>query len=252
MRRRRREAAPENHERWLVSYADFITLLFAFFVVMFASGQTSRAKAKQVAESVKKGFNEQVLVESVSKMLGGPVKHVTVVERAQGTGQKSGDLSDTYTTLLGLLETEVKKGSVTLNMDPRGLVISLKEAAFFGSGNDDIPESASSTMLKIGSALARLQNPVRLEGHTDSVPIRNDRFRDNWDLSTARAIAMLHALTDQGLDTKRFSVCGYADSIPVSDNDTEEGRARNRRVDIVVLNPEASRLDGRGKLSALP
>jgi chemotaxis protein MotB len=115
-------------------------------------------------------------------------------------------------------------------------VVSLREASFFASGNDIVYPGAYSSIEKIAQAIRQLPNPVRLEGHTDSVPIHNSRFRSNWELSAARGIATLELLTSRfGVPPGRMAVAGYAETVPLESNDTEEGRARNRRVDVVIL-----------------
>jgi chemotaxis protein MotB len=140
-------------------------------------------------------------------------------------------------------------------MTPRGLVVSLRQAAFFPSGEDTIntlDPAAVSSIDKIAEVMRGLPNPVRLEGHTDSIPIHTSRFRSNWDLSAARAIAMLDFLAGRGkVPREQLAVAGYADTAPVDTNDTPEGRARNRRVDLVILNqrmrlsePGAARASG--------
>lgn len=122
-------------------------------------------------------------------------------------------------------------------MDRRGLVISLRESGFFASGGDAVYPGTYSSIEKIARAIALLPSQVRLEGHTDSVPIHNSRFRNNWELSAARSIAMLELLSTRfDIPSQRLAVAGYADTAPVESNDTEPGRAHNRRVDIVILN----------------
>jgi chemotaxis protein MotB len=124
-----------------------------------------------------------------------------------------------------------------MRLEARGLIISLREAAFFGSGDDAINAGSLTSIGKMAAVLQTLPNPVRLEGHTDSVPIHNSRFRSNWELSAARSIAMLEVLSTRfQIPAGRFAVAGYADTVPVASNDTDEGRAHNRRVDIVILN----------------
>jgi chemotaxis protein MotB len=135
------------------------------------------------------------------------------------------------------LQDEIKAGKIQVRLEPRGLVISLQQAAFFPSGGDTVEPRSLASIQKVASMLKELPNPVRLEGHTDSVPIHTPRFRNNWDLSAARSIAMLDVLTTKfEIPDERFGIAGYAATSPVSSNDTEEGRARNRRVDIVILN----------------
>ena len=241
----------ENHERWLVSYADFITLLFAFFVVMFASSQTDKSKAKQVSEAVEKALKEGSSVSippAVAKVLGG-----TVDDKGQGNAQMHGpggaqkaakeeqqqvmELSISLKTLSGQLEEEIKQGKVEVSMTPRGIVVSLKQAAFFPSGTDAVEVATMPTLEKVAKALQAVSNPVRIEGHTDAIPIHTLRFRSNWDLSAARSIAIMEVLSSRfGIAAQRVAIAGYADTVPVADNDTAEGRARNRRVDLVILN----------------
>jgi len=248
---RPKHAEHENHERWLVSYADFITLLFAFFVVMFASSQTDKSKAKQVSEAVEKALKEGHSVSippAVAKVLGG-----TVDDKGQGNAQMHGpggaqkaakeeqpevmELSMSLKTLSAELDEEIKQGKVEVSMTPRGIVVSLKQAAFFSSGTDAVDLSTMPTLEKVAGALKAVSNPVRIEGHTDSRPIHTPRFRSNWDLSAARSIAIMAVLSSRfEIASQRLAIAGYADTVPVADNDTPEGRARNRRVDLVILN----------------
>jgi chemotaxis protein MotB len=135
------------------------------------------------------------------------------------------------------LQEEIKSGKIQVRLEPRGLVVSLLQAAFFSSGGDTLDPARFSSIAKVAAVLHDLPNPVRLEGHTDSVPIHTPRFRNNWELSAARSITMLDVLSSKfEIPAERFAVAGYADTAPVASNDTEQGRARNRRVDIVVLN----------------
>ncbi len=246
MPRKRRHEEAENHERWLVSYADFITLLFAFFVVMFASSQSDHGKAKQVSESVKKAFETQALPAAVASLLGG-----TVADKGKGNAQMRGPggytreskpqemvaLLPSLKVLSKALEEEIRKGTMEISMQARGLTISFRQAALFPSGTDEVSTESYASVEKVAAAMKKIPNPVRLEGHTDSVPIHNARFRSNWDLSAARSIALLTLMTDHfGVGQGRISIAGYAESAPVESNETEEGRSRNRRVDIVILN----------------
>ncbi len=251
--RKKKPPAHENHERWLVSYADFITLLFAFFVVMFASSQADKGRAKQVSEAVKKAL-ENGKVPTIASILGG-----TVYDKGKGNDQMKGpaikqvkqqdakpedpqkkltELAPAMQTLSVELKNEIQKNQVKITLEPRGLVISLKEAAFFNSGDDVIRPSSYPIIAKLAAVIVRLNNPLRLEGHTDSIPISTPRFHSNWDLSAARSIAMLELLSAKfSVDRDRMAIVGYADTAPVDTNDTEEGRARNRRVDIVLATP---------------
>jgi chemotaxis protein MotB len=252
MARKHGPPEPENHERWLVSYADFITLLFAFFVVMFASSQTDKGRAKQVSEAVEKALNNGHSISvpaAVAKVLGG-----TVDDRGQGNAMMKGpggaqhalkdapednvvELMPSLERLNQDLETEIKAGKLEVRLEPRGLVISLRQSAFFPSGTDALDDSNMPTMRKLAELIATLPNSIQLEGHTDAVPIHNSHFKSNWELSCARAIAVLETLCGTfQLPRARFSVVGRADTVPIGSNETLEGRARNRRVDVVILN----------------
>lgn len=250
--KRKKEAAHENHERWLVSYADFITLLFAFFVVMFATSQSDKTKAKAVSDSVRDALENGEFSRAVSVVMS-HVKAEPAGPRVQPAAKSAGsapaaappgvprpaDLQQSKETLEKILEPELKAGKVQIRLEARGLVVSLREAAFFASGDDAVHPASLGSLAKVAGVIRELPNPVRLEGHTDSLPIHNSRFRSNWELSAARAIAVLELLRQRfGIPPERMTVGGYAENAPVDTNDTEEGRAHNRRVDVVVLSAE--------------
>ncbi|MGA2183732.1 MAG: flagellar motor protein MotB [Bryobacteraceae bacterium] len=254
--RKKKQPAHENHERWLVSYADFITLLFAFFVVMFASSQADKGRAKAVSEAVTKAL-EDGKMPAIAAILGG-----TVDDKGKGNEMLKGpatklkdtkveeppkkltELAPAMQTLAVELQAEIRKGQLQLTLEPRGLVISLKEAAFFASGDDAIRPSSYPIIAKLAAVILKLNNPLRLEGHTDSIPINTPRFHSNWELSAARSIAMLELLSTKfGVERDRMAIVGYADTTPVDSNNTEEGRARNRRVDIVLVSPAGMRAE---------
>jgi chemotaxis protein MotB len=251
MSRTKKHAAHENHERWLVSYADFITLLFAFFVVMFASSNQDKAKAQQVSESVRKALEEGHVVARVAAVLGG-----TVDNNGQGNAQRKGpggvkkaaqeatapqpevaELAPSLEFLSRELQEEIRAGRLKLRLEPRGLVVTLPQATYFPSGQDTIDSATYPVITKLVQVVQKLPNQVRLEGHTDSVPIHNARFRSNWDLSAARSIAMLELLATRfQVPRERLAIAGYADNVPANSNQTAEGRAQNRRVDLVIVN----------------
>jgi chemotaxis protein MotB len=251
MARKKAEEPHANHERWLVSYADFITLLFAFFVVMFASSQADKTKAQAMSEAVRDAFEKGHFATTVTAIMGGAVD-----EHGKGNGQMKGpggaqkpssddkthevELMPSLDKLSKDLEKEIKEGKIQLNLEPRGLVVTLKEAAFFPSGEDAVMPAAYSSLARIAGVVRELPNPVRLEGHTDSVPIHTARFRSNWELSSARGISIMLLFTERyEIPQKRIAVTGYADTCPVASNETEEGRAKNRRVDILIMSNRA-------------
>jgi chemotaxis protein MotB len=250
---------PQNHDRWLVSYADFITLLFAFFVMMFASTQADRTKAKAVSESVKEALEHGEFSAAISTVLGRgkhearkapaiPDPNATRENpppfQAPPPARAPADLTKSLGSLQQGLESEVKSGKVQLKLTPRGLIVSLREATFFASGDDTVAPGSYPIFGKIAEVISQVPNPLRLEGHTDSIPIHNSRFRSNWELSAARAIATMELLSTRfHMEPGRMAVAGYAENSPSDSNDTEEGRAHNRRVDLVVLSAEALRVE---------
>ena len=247
--RKKKHPEHENHERWLVSYADFITLLFAFFVVMFASSQTDKGKQKQMQESVKKAMEESKFSATLVGILGG-----TPDDNGKGNAMMKGpggtkpdttpiqhqpqvvEVTPALERLKKELQAEIESGAMVVQLTNRGLVVSLQQAAFFPSGGDGVATETYAAIQKVAKIISSLSSPIRFEGHTDSMPIKNKRFSSNWELSAARAIAMMELLSKKfGIPESRMSIGGYADTVPVTSNDTVKGRARNRRVDIVIL-----------------
>ncbi|HEV2448611.1 MAG TPA: flagellar motor protein MotB [Candidatus Sulfopaludibacter sp.] len=250
--RKKHTAAHENHERWLVSYADFITLLFAFFVVMFASNQNDRHRAKMVSDSVRDALEHGTVSSRLSSMLGKGRHEGKAADHSpnasppepQAKETQPADLTRSMANLEKGLAAELLAGKVQIKLEGRGLVIDLREAAFFASGDDGISPGSYPILEKIALEIRAVPNQVRLEGYTDALPIHNSRFRSNWDLSAARAIALLNALADRyQVDRARMAIAGYGENAPADTNDTEEGRAHNRRVALVLLTEEGQKAE---------
>lgn len=232
-RRKRGHGGHANHERWMVSYADFITLLFAVFVVLFASSHSGSATPAQISQAVSHALDHGSVTEAIRVMR-------TVGTTSQSDkgehGARQPNLASSLEALNGTLKEEISDGKIAVQLDPRGLVISLRQAAFFPSGEAHVQASAYPIVDKVGEVLASLPNAVRLEGHTDAIPIKNSRFANNWELSAMRSIVMVELLVRRNhIDRERLSVAGFAETDPLASNDDEAGRARNRRVDIVIL-----------------
>lgn len=219
-----------SHERWLISYADFITLLFAVFVVLFTSASMGKDRARQVSDAI-----SEALKSGLVGVISG--KHANGAKA--GTGQ--GNLFSSVKDLSQKFKTEIEKGQISVRLEPRGLIISMKQAAFFPSGQSEIDPATYPIVEKIASVIMKVSNPVHLEGHTDDVPISNSRYRSNWELSAGRSIAMLEVLTTRhGVPRSRLSIAGFADTMPLDSNSEAEGRAHNRRVDVAILNEFAA------------
>jgi len=252
MRHPRRKAAHSNHERWLVSYADFITLLFAFFVVLYASAQVDKKKVGQLAVAIQVAFDQMGVFQGGSKASDAksiPIELVTddkatklaipvVIKPGMETlsNAESADLEPLRRDLEKELSAEIEKKEITIRHETEGLVVSLSELGFFDSGSAEIRTDAQRTFGRIAELLASRDCRLRIEGHTDDRPIHTPKFSSNWELSTARATELVRILiTTYNYLPERLSAAGYAEYHPVASNDTLEGRALNRRVDIVVL-----------------
>lgn len=246
MAREKKHPPHQNHERWMVSYADFVTLLFAFFVVMYATARIDESAPQRVSESVREALKEDSFRAMVTVLMDeaqnpGASNVNPASRKKSGANKADAVLLEQFLPSMDFLSREladeIQQEKVQIRLTRRGLVISLRQAAFFPSGQDIIAPETYGAIAKVAETIAKLPNHVRLEGHTDSIPIHNDRFRSNWHLSTARAISMLDLLTGEfKVPGAKFTVAGYADTIPVEANESEDGRRRNRRVDIVLLN----------------
>jgi len=263
MARKKKHAEHVNHERWLVSYADFITLLFAFFVVMFAASNSDKKKAGQVAQSVQSAFTDLAIFTPSGKKVplyddgGVPSTATSVIGNMQskfnntqvvpGAGKGESDTPATMPEVKAQIEkalqTQLENKSVRVTSDERGLTISLSEAGFFTPGSEVMHPTGGEVLDRIVSNLLTIPNPVRIEGHTDTTPIHTARFPSNWELSTARAEHVLHYLIDAKVPPERLSPAGYGQYKPVASNATPEGRAENRRVDVVILSESAQKLE---------
>ena len=222
----RRRSKNASHERWLVSYADFITLLFAFFVVLYASAQVDRNRVGALSAAIQTGFRE----------LGAFSNAKNAAANAIVTTPADLSQSDVQAEIEQALARELAAGQVSVWTTADGLVISLREVGFFESGSAQLKPQAQTTFAKVAGLLQRLPYRLRIEGHTDNVPIHNARFSSNWELSTARATEIVRLLVTQfGFAPDRLSAAGYGEFHPVADNTSAEGRAANRRVDIVIL-----------------
>lgn len=241
MRRRRRPYYKPNHDRWLISYADYVTLLLALFVVLYAMSSVDMERLQGVVSGMRTAFVETGTeaggIEREIPTPGGSLERETSEVR-----QSTSDVS--YQNLRERIESTIEAhgetddgiaGMQTRRSD-RGIVISLSAKDFFEPGETRILNDALTPLKAIGSVLALSALPVRIEGHTDDTPIENPRFPSNWELSTARASAVARYLVEElSVAPNRVGASGYAEFRPVVPNDTPENRALNRRIDIVVL-----------------
>jgi chemotaxis protein MotB len=257
MSRRKRERPHTNHERWLVSYADFITLLFAFFVVLYASSQVDHRKVGRLAMAIQVAFQELGVFPASTTMvpldMNEPmpfstvqaienVKHNTDLSHVSSPPEdvtaaaQEANLTTLQSELQQALHQEIAQHSVALHRETEGLVISLREFGFFDSGSADLKTSALPALDRIASILSVRNCRLRIEGHTDNVPIHTPHMQSNWELSTARSTELVRLLILRyRFSPDRLSAAGYAEFHPIASNLTAQGRAQNRRVDLVIV-----------------
>jgi chemotaxis protein MotB len=237
-----------SHDRWLVSYADFITLLFGFFVVLYAFARADQKKQAQVSESIDTAFHSLGIFPNAARKPSNlasanagtekPLMPMNIVmgEDLLSPAQVKDDLEHIHRELEQTLSSQIASHTVSIQMGRDGLVISLREAGFFASGSAAPKPEALGTLRQIAASLGRTPYDLRIEGHTDNMPIHNAEFDSNWELSSARATRIARLFLDlKAMPAERLSAAGYAEFHPVASNDTADGRAENRRVDLVVL-----------------
>jgi chemotaxis protein MotB len=233
-----------GHDRWLVSYADFITLMFGFFVVLYAFARADQKKQAQVSQAIDSAFRSMGVfkdaADTSSNEAGGreagKPEDIVMTEDVLTPAQVKDDLDRIRRDLAATLSKQVADHTVSLEMGRDGLVISLREAGFFDSGSAVPKPEALSTLRQIAAKLGATSYDLRIEGHTDNVPIHNAEFDSNWELSAARATCVARLLLEMKvIPPERLSAAGYAEYHPVASNSTAAGRAENRRVDLVVL-----------------
>lgn len=236
MARKQKHAEHPNHERWLVSYADFITLLFAFFVVMFAVSQVDSKKMGRFSESFAKAVGIEVFPESGQSLISGSAEKSPVQTKdGQGDDILPPELVDIKATLTEKAKRDDDLKGVVFLERRNELVLRLPESVVFASGDDRLKERAVPVLREVVEQIRGKKIVLRVEGHTDNVPISTPRFRSNWELSTARATSVIAELAKQhAVPPQSLSAAGYGEFHPVADNATSEGRAQNRRVDLVI------------------
>lgn len=247
MARRRREEEHENHERWLVSYADFITLLFAFFVVMYAVSSVNEGKYKVLSNSLVNAFSNttaQAGGQPIAVMQGAPIMippPLTKPDALPATAkaeekkvEQRQNMKKVANQIMDALQPLVAQGKVRLLETSRGVTIEINDSILFPPGQAKLQPASGSAMFAIAQVLANTDFPITIEGHTDNVPIATPAFPSNWELSAMRATTVLRLFNDAGVGAERLTAIGYGETRPVETNTTPEGKARNRRVSILI------------------
>ena len=235
----------ENTDRWMVSYADFVTLLFAFFVVMYAISSVNEGKYRVLADTMTEAFKvapkspdpiqigKENKVVSSSKPSNDIIKPIKVLPKSERTYEK--EMKQIAETVSKSVQPLIDKGLIKVNQNKLWVEIEMNSKILFSSADSELEEDAFPALKALAGVLKTLPNSIDVEGHTDNVPINNDLYPSNWELSAARAASVVHLFTQYGVDPRRLSSIGYAEYRPIASNKTASGRMRNRRVKIVIL-----------------
>lgn len=233
-RRRRADDDPENHERWLVSYADFITLLFAFFVVMYGISSINEGKYRIMSDAIVFAFRSDPGMAPGAMVATGhadtqvrlPVHRPSPrppAPRKENLRNLARDLDQALAPLAAQGKVRIAEGAL-------GITVDINANALFAPGEARLDLGAVRSLGAVGRVLAAADFPIVVEGHTDNVPISTLYYPSNWELSAARAASVVRLFIDTGMDARRLTAVGFADQRPVADNATTEGRQANRRV----------------------
>ena len=253
-KKKHHEEGHVNHERWLVSYADMITLLMVLFVVLFAMGRTDKDKMEALRNSLQRAFAVEVLQGAEPSSLKGssgsaiipPVvpsaitQEVIAMTNGSANPQMAAALHEVREALIQVPVPSDTSGRVEVGASREGIVISLAGNLLFDSGKSDLKPRGMTLLDTLSERLRTMPNEIRVEGHTDNIPIATPLYPSNWELSSARATTVSRYFAEHSeIAPNRLSAAGYGEFRPVAPNDSREGRARNRRVDLVVLFPQS-------------
>jgi len=236
---------PENTDRWMVSYADFVTLLFAFFVVMYAISSVNEGKYRVLADTMTEAFKvapkspDPIQIGKESKVVSSSasrneiVKPIKVLPKSERTYER--EMKQIAETVSKSVKPLIDQGLISITQHKLWVEIEMNSKILFTSASSEVEDEAFPALKALAEVLKKFPNSVDVEGHTDNVPINNELFPSNWELSASRAASVVNLFTRYGVNPSRLSSIGYAEFRPIMNNTTAEGRLRNRRVKVVIL-----------------
>ncbi|MFZ1547677.1 MAG: flagellar motor protein MotD [Candidatus Nitrotoga sp.] len=254
MARRVRHREHENHDRWLISYADFITLLFAFFVVMYAISSVNESKYQIFSASLTSAFGKQIVKpDAIVPASEHDLLLKSLVDRrnAKLAQQQQEAMQDIAKKINQVMSALVKNGQVSVMQTNRGVAVEINASVLFNQGDATLQGGAINTLVDVAKVLEPVDLAIEVEGHTDDIPIATEQFPSNWELSSARASSVVRLFIEHGLMPKHLKAIGSAANHPVTSNDTADGRARNRRITVTILSPILERTEQVPKESAV-
>ena len=250
---KKKPVKPDNNERWLLTYSDLITLLMVLFVILYASSNVDTGKYKQLATSFRDALNITPSGGEVGIIEGDVINSDFSDDVATDSPEDESDsiviteqqkLEQVKAEVDNLIAQSGLNSRVVTKIEEKGLVISFTDSIFFDSGTADVKEDYKRQLIEISRVLNKIDNYIRVEGHTDNVAIKTNLFNSNWQLSAVRAANVVEIFINQcGINSNKLSAIGYGEFRPIQTNDTEAGRAANRRVDIVILNSKSNQAE---------
>jgi len=248
------EEPAENHERWLVSYADFITLLFAFFVVMYAISSVNEGKYRVLSHSLVSAFKSSSGASHLNSAASSEFSPVQLTESTLADSIKPVDdpnsrkmkkqekMRGMAKSILDALEPLVKDGQVRVTQSSLGITVEISASVLFSPGQANLAENSSLALKAVAQVIKGHEHEIHVEGHTDNIPIHTDNFPSNWELSSARASSVIRLFIEHGVEAGRLTAIGYGANKPIETNETPEGRKRNRRVAVMILANEPDKV----------
>lgn len=250
-KKQRNDEPNENHERWLVSYADFITLLFAFFVVMYAVSSVNEGKYRVLSSSLVNAFksNQPLNSQPSSEFFPLQNQHPNSGDLIKLTDnlssqkvKKQEKMKGMAKNILHALEPLVKDGQVRITQNALGISVEINASVLFAPGQARLAESSSLTLQAIANQIKGHEHEIRVEGHTDNLPIHTEYYPSNWELSSARASSVIRLFIENGVESHLLTAIGYGENKPIESNETPEGRKRNRRVTVMILSADPDKV----------
>lgn len=242
MARKKYEEEPDNNERWLISYADFITLLFAFFVVLYALSTINEGKYRVLSGALGNAFNSRALpvqsirIEPLSLLPLHPLQLANPkLRNTEEIRREREHMTSIARDILKVLAPLVSEGKVRVSQNSRGVSVEINASVLFSPGDAKLTIESEQTLRAVALVLLHDQHAIQVEGHTDNAPISNASFASNWELSAVRASSVVRLFMDGGINENRLTAVGHGPTQPISNNETSDGRAINRRVEITIL-----------------
>ncbi|OGS94136.1 MAG: flagellar motor protein MotD [Gallionellales bacterium RIFCSPLOWO2_12_FULL_57_18] len=252
MARRKKRVEHDNHDRWLISYADFVTLLFAFFVVMYSISSVNEGKYKTFSDSLSIAFTNKPssvpinIAPNEQELL----LKALVDRRTARLGEQQRKIQDRMRNLANglsqVMSPLINQRMVSINQTRRGVVLDISESSLFKTGEAVLQPGVLDVLRQVSAVLSKEELPIEVEGHTDDIPIATVQFPSNWELSSARASSVVRMLIDNGVPARSLAAVGLASNQPLVPNDSQENRARNRRVTIIIVSPDMERVTAPG------